>query len=245
MCKKIISVALLLLVLLLVVMPATTVPVAESASFGSRTLRIGVRGDDVATLQEYLNKLGYREGNVDGIFGPLTHGSVLLFQEDNNLKADGIAGPTTTSLIKEMITEEEAVEELVVDMHVADEFEFSAADLDLFARIVHAEAEGENFEGQVAVAASILNRIRSERYPDTMHGVVYQVESGAYQYSPVLDGRINRPAGESAKQAVEEALRGEDPTGGATGFYNPAKTSNQWVRSQPVTRTIGNHVFFL
>ncbi len=126
----------------------------------------------------------------------------------------------------------------------SDEFNFSAAELDLFARIVHAESEGELFQGQVAVAASILNRIRSMTYPNTMSGVVYQRSNGYYQYSPVLDGRINRPAGESAKKAVQEALKGTDPSGGALGFYNPAKTSNYWVRSQPVTRIIGSHIFF-
>jgi N-acetylmuramoyl-L-alanine amidase len=121
---------------------------------------------------------------------------------------------------------------------------FSAAELDLFARLVHAEAAGEPFTGQVAVAATILNRIDSTRYPNTMSGVVYQIESGYYQYSPVLDGRINQPAGESVRRAVQEALSGQDPSLGATGFYNPAKTSNLWVRQQPVTVRIANHVFF-
>lgn len=121
---------------------------------------------------------------------------------------------------------------------------YSAAELDLFARLVHAESAGEPFQGQVAVAASILNRVRSSRYPNNLSGVIYQIESGYYQYSPVLDGRINQPASDSARRAVQEALSGSDPSKGALGFYNPHKTSNHWVRSQPVTTTIGNHVFF-
>jgi N-acetylmuramoyl-L-alanine amidase len=121
---------------------------------------------------------------------------------------------------------------------------YSAAELDLFARLVHAESAGEPFQGQVAVAASILNRVRSSRYPNTLSGVIYQIESGYYQYSPVLDGRINLPADDTARRAVKEAISGSDPSKGALGFYNPRKTSNQWVRSQPVTTTIGNHVFF-
>ncbi len=123
-------------------------------------------------------------------------------------------------------------------------FEFSAADLDLFARLVHAEAAGEPYTGQVAVAATVLNRIKSTRYPDTLRAVIYQIESGYYQYSPVLDGRINLPAGDSARRAVRDAIAGQDPSLGATGFYNPRKTSNLWVRQQPVTTVIGNHVFF-
>jgi N-acetylmuramoyl-L-alanine amidase len=121
---------------------------------------------------------------------------------------------------------------------------FSASELDLFARIVHAESAGESYIGQVAVAATILNRIDSSRYPNTMSGVVYQIESGYYQYSPVLDGRINLPANESARRAVRAAIDGQDPSLGATGFYNPRKTSNVWVRQQPVTTIIGDHVFF-
>lgn len=120
----------------------------------------------------------------------------------------------------------------------------SAADLDLFARLVHAESAGEPYAGQVAVAASILNRVKDPRYPNSVRAVIMQVEYGYYQYSPVLDGRINLPANQTAYKAVQEALSGSDPSLGATGFYNPAKTTNQWVRSQPVTTTIGNHVFF-
>lgn len=121
---------------------------------------------------------------------------------------------------------------------------YSQQDIDLFARLVHAEAAGEPHIGQVAVAASVLNRIKSPIYPNTLRGVIYQVAYGYYQYSPVLDGRINLPANRSAYEAVYDALGGWDPSGGATGFYNPRKTSNQWVRRQPVTTVIGNHVFF-
>ena len=121
---------------------------------------------------------------------------------------------------------------------------YAQQDIDLLARLVHAEAAGEPYQGQVAVAASVLNRIKSSIYPNTLRAVIYQVAYGYYQYSPVLDGRINLPANRTAYQAVYEALGGADPSRGATGFYNPRKTSNQWVRRQPVTTTIGNHVFF-
>lgn len=214
---------------------------AEAATLGSRPILMGTRGQDVLELQTFLNEKGYREGHLDGVFGPLTSAGLIRFQEENGLPADGLADKETIKLIKELISKETEVATMAV---AADEFNFTAAELDLFARIVYAEASGEGFAGQVAVAASILNRIRSELFPDSMSGVVYQVVGGSYQYSPVLDGRINNPAGEIAKRAIMEALSGADPTGGATGFYNPAKTSNQWVRSRPVTVTIGNHVFF-
>ena len=121
---------------------------------------------------------------------------------------------------------------------------FSQGEIDLFARLVHSEAGSEPYIGQVAVAASVLNRLASTRYPNTLSGVVYQIIDGCYQYSPVLDGRINIPANKSAYQAVYDALGGWDPSRNALGFYNPAKTSNQWVRQQQVTTVIGNHIFF-
>ena len=120
----------------------------------------------------------------------------------------------------------------------------SQADIDLFARLVYSEAAGESYTGQVAVAASVLNRVDSPKYPNTLRGVILQVVNGYYQYSPVLDGRINLPADRTAYQAVYDALQGWDPSGGALGFYNPRKTTNQWVRQQPVTTVIGNHIFF-
>lgn len=121
---------------------------------------------------------------------------------------------------------------------------YSQSEIDLFARLVHSEAGSEPYTGQVAVAASVLNRLDSPRYPYTLSGVIYQIIDGCYQYSPVLDGRINLPANQTAYQAVYDALAGWDPSQNALGFYNPAKTSNQWVRQQQVTTVIGNHVFF-
>jgi spore germination cell wall hydrolase CwlJ-like protein len=123
-------------------------------------------------------------------------------------------------------------------------FNLSQSDIELLARLVRAESEGEPYTGQVAVAASILNRLKDPRYPNTVPGIVYQVDNGRYQYSPVLDGRINLPPTSSAYKAVQAALTGWDPSNGANGFYNPGRTNSQWVRSHPVTARIGNHVFF-
>jgi N-acetylmuramoyl-L-alanine amidase len=121
----------------------------------------------------------------------------------------------------------------------------SASDRDLLARLVHAEASGEVYEGKVAVAATVLNRVASPAYPNSIPAIIYQVLEGRYyQYEPVLNGTINRPAGSEAFKATDAALSGWDPSYGAIGFYNPAKTSNAWVRSRPVTVKIGNHVFF-
>ena len=135
-------------------------------------------------------------------------------------------------------------ETIFVSAAINKEDKYTPAELELLARLVHAEAGGEPFVGQVAVAASVLNRVNSPKFPNTLPGVINQVVNGCYQYSPVLDGRINRPASDSARRAIEEALNGSDPSGGATGFYNPRKTSNWWVRTRPVVCVIGQHIFF-
>ncbi|NLW48406.1 MAG: LysM peptidoglycan-binding domain-containing protein [Firmicutes bacterium] len=161
--------------------------------------------------------------------------SVIALLETNHLSNVSAVWPGQRLLIPKSIPD---------SGNPAPKFNLSKSDLDLLARLVSAESTGEPFQGQVAVAATVLNRLEDSRYPNTIPGVVYQVESGRYQYSPVLDGRINQPASPSAYQAVEQAIQGTDPSNGANGFYNPTKTTNLWVRSQPVTATIGNHVFF-
>ncbi|NLJ74868.1 MAG: hypothetical protein GX331_07750 [Firmicutes bacterium] len=126
---------------------------------------------------------------------------------------------------------------------------YNTSEMDLFARLVHAEAKGESYKGQVAVAATILNRVLHPDYPNTLYGVINEVVTvngkKYYQYEPVLNGTINQPAGESAKAAVYDALAGWDPSLGATGFFAPAKVGgSSWVWTRPMTITIGNHRFF-
>jgi len=115
-------------------------------------------------------------------------------------------------------------------------------------QITEAEAGGESYKGKVAVAASILNRVASDDWPDSIKDTIFQVEyingKAYYQYSPVLDKRIyNVKPTEDTKKAVQEAINGSDPSLGAVVFYNPKKTDNAWVHSRPVTTTIGNHTF--
>lgn len=124
---------------------------------------------------------------------------------------------------------------------------YTSAHLDLFARLVRAESGGESYVGQVAVAASVLNRVLHPNYPNSLYGVITQRAAGGYaQYSPIDDGSINIPANRSAKDAVSDALAGWDPSQGATGFFAPAKVPNKnnWVWKQIPIVQIGNHMFF-
>lgn len=115
----------------------------------------------------------------------------------------------------------------------------SEANVDLLARLVQAEATGEPYSGKVAVAAVVLNRVRSPNFPNTIGGVVYQ----PMQFCPVGNGTIYRPAGSEAHRAVRDAMSGWDPSGGALFFFNPANTSNAFIWSRPLVITIGNHRF--
>ncbi len=114
-------------------------------------------------------------------------------------------------------------------------------DVQLLARCVNGEARGEPYEGQVAVAAVILNRVKSPSFPNSIAGVIYQ--PGAF--TAVNDGQINVPIdpNSSVYHACQEAMNGSDPSGGAIYYYNPAKTTNQWIYSRQVVKTIGKHKF--
>jgi N-acetylmuramoyl-L-alanine amidase len=114
-------------------------------------------------------------------------------------------------------------------------------DTQLLARCVNGEARGEPYIGQVAVAAVILNRVKHPSFPNTLSGVIYQPQA----FTAVSDGQINVPIDENSQvyKACREAMNGSDPTGGAIYYYNPAKTTNQWIYNRPVVKTIGKHKF--
>ncbi len=116
---------------------------------------------------------------------------------------------------------------------------YSESDLDLLARVVRAEAQGEPYDGQIAVAAVILNRVHHPEFPNTIPGVVYE----PLAFTVVANGQVHKPADASAVQAAHAALNGLDPTDGALYFYNPAKTRSTWIRSRQVLKTIGKHIF--
>ncbi|NLJ76842.1 MAG: LysM peptidoglycan-binding domain-containing protein [Peptococcaceae bacterium] len=116
------------------------------------------------------------------------------------------------------------------------------ADVDLLARLITAEAEGEPYEGKVAVGAVVLNRVGTPGFPKTIRDVIYEKGNGIYQFEPVLNGWINRPASSSSLQAAIEALRGADPTNGAIYFFANYANSN-WLWARPISRIIGNAIF--
>ncbi|SKA72912.1 LysM domain-containing protein [Clostridium sp. USBA 49] len=121
---------------------------------------------------------------------------------------------------------------------------YTESDLDLLARLITAEAQGEPYKAQVAVGAVVINRVQSANWPNTIKEVIYQKSNGYYQFTPVLNGWINKPASSTARQAALEALKGSDPTNGAE-FYFDNSTTNAWLWSKPISLKVGNMIFAL
>ena len=117
----------------------------------------------------------------------------------------------------------------------------SETDIQLMARAINGEARGESYEGQVAVGAVILNRVKSSQFPNTIAGVIY--EKGAF--TAVSDGQINVPIKKNSTvyKAARDALNGWDPTNGCIYYFNPDTATNKWIWSRPLVKKIGKHNF--
>ncbi|MBQ4100600.1 MAG: spore cortex-lytic enzyme [Oscillospiraceae bacterium] len=186
----------------------------------------GSRGSEVTNIQTRLKRWGYYSGNIDGIYGRKTEEAVRYFQRKNGLVVDGIAGPKTLAKIG-------------LPTKTSSSSSATSNEVALLARIISAEARGEPYLGQVAVGAVVLNRVEHPSFPDTISGVIYQ--PGAF--TALTDGQFNVAVAESAKKAAREALAGSDPSGGAIYYYNPKTAKSSWIRSRPVIKQIGNHLF--
>ncbi len=172
-------------------------------------------------IQQKLKDLGYYFGSVDGIYGNATRNAVVAFQKANGLTADGVAGPKTIAALGLNFNS------------------VTSSDLYLLAKCVHAEARGEPYVGQVAVAAVILNRVKDAAFPNTISGVVYQ----PWAFTAVNDGQINLEPNSTAYQAAQDALNGWDPTYGCLYYYNPTTATSKWIFTRQTVVTIGKHVF--
>ena len=216
------------------VLAATVLLCALAPATRADSLRRGSEGDQVITLQKKLKNWGYYTGRVDGIFGSETEEAVRYFQRKTGLAVDGVVGPDTARALGMTLTGGSAQAS-----GGSSGTNSSSGDLYLLARCVYGEARGEPYKGQVAVAAVILNRTKNSGFPSSIAGVIYQ--PGAF--SVVADGQINLTPDETALRAARDAMNGWDPTGGCLYYYNPDKTSNEWMLARPVALRIGDHVF--
>ena len=110
------------------------------------------------------------------------------------------------------------------------------------AKLVYAESRGEPFEGKVAVASVVLNRVMISQFPNSIREVIFQKNA----FSCVKNNEIIANPDQDCYNAVYEAIKGVDPTNNAIFFYNPKISTCSWMKSTEKNdvKTIGNHVFF-
>lgn len=196
------------------------------------TLKKGSSGSDVEKIQSRLKQWGYYDGPVDGVFGQATEDAVKFFQRRNGITADGVVGDRTAAAIGITIGSDGGA-------YKPSGGGTTSGDVYLLARAIYGEARGEPYAGQVAVAAVILNRVASAKFPNSIAGVIYQ--PGAF--TCVSDGQINLTPDETAIRAARDALNGWDPSGGAIYYFNPNTATSAWIWSRPLIVVIGRHRF--
>lgn len=237
-------------------------PIQQTSSFSNQVIERGAFGDDVIELQARLQYIGLYKGKIDGIFGYETYWALRNFQKDYGMKVDGIAGNDTKKLLANYSDYNEEfvrknieagnrfthyggvpLEQQVQKGTKNSEYQLPAGyteqDLQILANAVYGESRGEPYEGQVAVAAVILNRIESESFPNTVSEVIFQ--PGAF--TAVADGQIWLEPNEQAKRAVIDAINGWDPSDNALYYFNPDTATSSWIWSRPQIKQIGDHIF--
>ena len=214
---------------------ADPIMMSETAEAQTRpTLYWGSRGDNVRLVQWKLQSWGYYRGRIDGIFGTQTSQAVRRFQARNGLTPDGLVGPRTWAALGFGTAAPAATR-------------VRAQSSRGFPQCGHrpsgsggCRSRGEPYAGQVAVAATILNRVRNPRFPNSLSGVIFQPNA----FESVSNGLIwRRTPSATSYRAARDALNGYDPTYGAIFFWNPYKPVNPWIWSRRIITQIGSHVF--
>ncbi|HAF98607.1 spore cortex-lytic enzyme [Paenibacillus sp. FSL K6-1566] len=235
-------------------------------TFSQQTIKFGSYGEDVYELQGRLKHLGFYYGKIDSVFGSKTLGAVKWFQSEFGMKVDGIVGPKVKLKLYNATKDFKPTEPKLHEggggnagagaggnagnagnaggggdnnLASSNTMGLSENDIKIMANAVYGEARGEPFEGQVAVAAVILNRVKSPSFPNTPHGVIFQPRA----FTAVADGQIWLEPNENARKAVIQAINGWDPTGGCLYYFNPKTATSPWIWTRPQVKTIGQHIF--
>jgi N-acetylmuramoyl-L-alanine amidase len=236
------SVGLMRSMCFFLVLVVLCVCVGDLISAQRRTLYWGATGQDVKDVQYRLRQWGYYDGLIDGVFGSTTSVAVRNFQAKNGLRVDGVVGPQTwqaLGLWRGAVTGTSAAQTSPPANYTATSGVSRSNDVQLLARLIHAEAQAEPYLGKVAVGAVLLNRVASPEFPNTLAGVIYQPKA----FESVSNGRVNLQPDEESVRAAIDALNGWDPTYGALFFWNPYKKVSAWIWSRPIITQIGQHVF--
>lgn len=230
---------------------AAVISPARSDAFSKQIVKVGAQGKDVREMQGRLKLLGFYTGKVDGVFGWRSYWALRNFQYEFGLNVDGVLGPKTKL---KLYNATKHYKPTAAEMGVPQPAQptapqkkqthytakgLSSNDLKLMANAVYGESRGEPYIGQVAVAAVILNRTKSPSFPNTPAAVIFEPRA----FTAVADGQIWLTPNETASRAVQDALKGWDPTGGALYYFNPDTATSGWIWSRPQIKKIGKHIF--
>lgn len=230
--------------LVLAVAIVGTTPIPANA-FSKNTIEVGASGSDVREMQGRLKFIGFYTGAIDGEFGWRSYWALRNFQYEFGMKIDGILGPKTKLMLYNATKNwspgapETPSAPATTPPTTKKAANVSSNDLKLMANAVYGESRGEPYIGQVAVAAVILNRTRNPAFPNTPSAVIFEPRA----FTAVADGQIYLTPNETAKKAVNDALKGWDPTGGAIYYFNPDTATSAWIWSRPQIKKIGKHIF--
>src|SRR5690625_4134901 len=238
-------------------------------AFSPQVIQQGASGEDVIELQARLKYIGFYNGKIDGVFGWGTYWALRNFQYEFGMEIDGMAGEGTKNMLVQASNYDEQYVKQQINKggnftHYGGQDNsqqanpptentnqttntsavnvpqgYSQNDIQLMANAVFGEARGEPYEGQVAVAAVILNRVKSSTFPNTVAGVIFEPRA----FTAVADGQIWLTPNERAKNAVLDAINGWDPSGNAEYYFNPETATSAWIWTRPQIKQIGKHIF--
>ena len=206
----------------------TALMLIPAIALAATVLEVGSSGANVTKVQNRLIQYGYMTGTADGKYGEKTRDAVIWFQRRNGLTADRRVGAATAAAGRD-------ARQLERDDRLGDDIVRRSRLLN--SSCMHRSAG--DVQGRIAVAAVVLNRVRSSSFPNTISGVIYQTNA----FSCVNNGSINNTPDNSCIRAARDAMSGWDPTGGCLYYYNPKTASDNWIRSRTVKTVIGNHSF--
>lgn len=122
---------------------------------------------------------------------------------------------------------------------------YGATEIFWLSRIIEAESGGEPTEGKIGVGNVIMNRVKSEDFPNTIYDVIFDTRYSV-QFQPISNGTIYNTPSRDSIIAAKRALRNENVVGDSLYFFNPRISKSSWIsRNRTYFKTIANHDFYL
>jgi spore germination cell wall hydrolase CwlJ-like protein len=176
----------------------------------------------IITIKRDIKEINKRVGDLES-----SNQHLLSYELENNRLKDKIAS-YEKEIEKEKLNNKKVVTK------------YSDSDLNLLAQLIESESGTQPFEGKLAVGTVVMNRVKSDEFPDNIREVIFQKG----QFSPVSNGKINnKPSAESliAAKEIMKGIRVLDSN--VLYFYNPKISTDKWIRTLKVCKSIGDHVF--